>query len=161
MQIDPRLRAKFDPSDAVQQTLINAYQARDQFRGSGIAEEAAWLRQILANHLADEVRKFGREKRQIELEGSLEQQLAQSSARLESWLSGDDTSPSQQAQRHEELLRLADALAALPENQRTVVELHHLNGVPVMQIAEQLRRSRAAVAGLLRRGLRNLRKQLT
>ena len=160
-QIDPRLRAKFDPSDAVQQTLLSAYEARSDFRGGGAAEEAAWLREILANHLADEVRKFSREKRQVELECPLEQRLAESSARLESWLCGQDTSPSEHALRNEQLLRLADALEALPEDQRTAVEMHHLNGMPMAQVAEQLRRSRSAVAGLIRRGIRNLRRQLT
>src|SRR5262249_6635094 len=53
LQIDPRLRPKLDPSDVVQETLLKAHERRDQFRGTTDAELAAWLRQILANQLAE------------------------------------------------------------------------------------------------------------
>ena len=61
LQLDPRLKGKLDPSDAVQQTLLKAHESRSEFRGSGMAEQAAWIRTILANCLADEARKFARE----------------------------------------------------------------------------------------------------
>ena len=72
----------------------------------------------------------------------------------------DSTSPSGQAIRHEELFRLAEALAQLPEDQRMAVELHHLQDCSVAEVAGQLGRTEASVAGLLRRGLRRLRELL-
>jgi RNA polymerase sigma-70 factor (ECF subfamily) len=62
--------------------------------------------------------------------------------------------------RHEDLLRLARALEQLPEDQCTVVELHHLQDRAVADIAATLGRSEAAVAGLLRRGIKRLRELL-
>jgi len=55
---------------------------------------------------------------------------------------------------------LADALATLPAAQRETLVLQHWHGWSVAQIAEHLGRSRTAVAGLLKRGLQNLRIEL-
>jgi RNA polymerase sigma-70 factor (ECF subfamily) len=159
-QLGPRLQAKLDASDAAQQAVLQAHQAWGEFRGTTEAERLAWLRVILANVLAAAVRRFEARARDVARERSLERDLELSSSRLECLLAADQTSPSQRAVRCEELLRLAAALARLPEDQRQVVELHHLRGLPVADVAAQLGRSRAAVVGLLFRGLKRLRQLL-
>jgi RNA polymerase sigma-70 factor (ECF subfamily) len=160
MHLDPRLKGKLDASDIVQQTLLQAHQARDQFRGSGEGERAAWLRQILARNLAHAVRHFGRDKRDVAREHSLEAALGASSARLEAWLAAEQSSPSQQAQRNEQAVRLAQALNELPQAQREAVVLHYFQGCTVADVGRQLGRSTEAVAGLLHRGLKQLRVYL-
>jgi RNA polymerase sigma-70 factor (ECF subfamily) len=152
MQLGARLQAKLDTSDIVQETMLRAHAAAGQFRGSGAAE-AAWLRRILFNTLNDALRHFQAEARDLNLERSLED----SSALLERWLAANDSSPSERAVRHEELLRLADALARLPEGQRTAVELMHLKGHSVDEVSRIMGRSATAVGGLLRRGMSKLR----
>ena len=157
-QIPPQVRSKLDASDLVQLTLLRAYQGLAQFRGRSTAEKAAWLRQILANTLANAVRDLTRERRDVGLERSLEASLNESSSRLEGWLAAGQASPSQLAARNEQLLRLASALDRLPEDQREALLLKHMQGLSVAEIGERLGRSRAAVASLLRRGLRELRQ---
>lgn len=160
LQLDPRLRTKLDASDVVQQTLLQAHAARDQFRGSSPEELTAWLRQILARVLGHAVRDFARGKRDVAQERSLDAALDASSARLETFLAADQSSPSERAGRNEQLLRLADALANLPEAQREAVVLHYWQDWSLADIAKHLNRTTSAVAGLLKRGLGALREQL-
>jgi RNA polymerase sigma-70 factor (ECF subfamily) len=144
----------------VQQTLLESHQAWDRLRGLNEAQRTAWLRCALANNLADEARRLGAQVRDIGREQSLQRALDESSARLEALLEVDQSSPSEHAVRQEDLLRLADALSRLPDDQRTAVELHHLEGRTLGETAEVLGRSRSAVASLVFRGLRNLRRTL-
>lgn len=158
IQLGAALQAKLDPSDVVQQTLLKAHQNWGRFRGRTEAEVAAWLRAILARHLADVARKYaprlgGRER-------SLEAALEQSSSRLESWLAVEATSASQKCERQEQLLRMAEGLARLPDDQRVALELRHLRGLAVAEVARQMGRSTAAVGSLLYRGLKSLRECL-
>ncbi|MFO0966975.1 MAG: sigma-70 family RNA polymerase sigma factor [Gemmataceae bacterium] len=159
-QLDPRWQAKLDPSDIVQQTLLEAHASMAQFRGSGGAELAAWLRKILAHNLANAVRDLSRKKRDPRRESSLEQGIETASARLERWLASEQEAPDARAQRQEQLLRLASALNTLIPPQREAVELRYLHGKDLDAIARQMGRTEASVAGLLHRGLTQLRKQL-
>jgi RNA polymerase sigma-70 factor (ECF subfamily) len=158
LHLPPRLRGKLDASDVVQQALLRAHRHRDQFRGRGDAELAAWLRRILATTLADAARQFGAGKRDLALEQSLEAAFHDSSERLETLLRPGAPSPSAAAARHEDLSRLAAALARLPEDQRAALELHYLQGCSVAETAGHLARTERSVAGLLRRGLKTLRE---
>jgi RNA polymerase sigma-70 factor (ECF subfamily) len=160
LHLSPRLRGKVDPSDIVQQTLLKACERGYQCRSHNGAERTAWLRRILANTLADALRTFGYAKRDVALERSLEAALEESSVRLRAMLRPEPSSPSQQAVRQEGWRRLSGALEQLPADQRAVIEMHHLQGLPVPEVAEHLQRSEAAVAGLLRRGLKKLRQLL-
>jgi RNA polymerase sigma-70 factor (ECF subfamily) len=159
-QVDRRLRGKLDASGVVQQTLLEAYQGLDGFRGRSEAELTAWLRRILARNLADEIRRLGAGKRDVGRERSLEEAVDQSSANIAAWLAAAQSSPSQQAVGHEQLLRLAAALACLPEDQRTAVELHHLQGCSLAEVGLHMQRSKEAVAGLLSRAIKRLRELL-
>src|ERR1700757_4007673 len=91
LHLGDRLQTKFDPSDVVQQALLEAHRKQADFRGKSQAELAGWLRQMLAYTIADAVRAFGRAKRNAAQERSLEAALDRSSSRLEAWIASDQT----------------------------------------------------------------------
>ena len=160
LQLGTRFQRRFDSSDIVQETLLKAHAELPQFRGSTQAELVCWLQRILTNVVADEVRKARAKKRDVGLEQSIQAALDQSSVRLEGYLAAAEASPSEQAQRHELLLRVAAALEQLPADQRDVVVLRDLSGTSVGEIAKSLGRTEKSVAGLLLRGRRRLRELL-
>jgi RNA polymerase sigma-70 factor (ECF subfamily) len=160
IQLDPGPRNRIDPSDVVQQTLLEAHAKRDQFQGDDSAL-AGWLRQALVNNLRDAWRALRRDRRDIRKEQALAEDVAQSSGRLAGMLAARHSSPSQHAVRNEDLLRLADALTRLPDTQREAIVLHHLQGCSLSETARSLGKTDAAVAGLLHRGLKNLREVMS
>jgi RNA polymerase sigma-70 factor (ECF subfamily) len=156
VQLESRFAAKFDASDVVQQTLLEAV---PNFRGSTEAELTAWLRQILAHALAHEIRRYhGTAKRDITQEVSLEAELAQSSQRLGSLLAESGPSPSQQAARRELDVLLADVLARLSPDHRDVLIFRHLENLSHDDIATRMNRSAGAVRMLWVRALAALRE---
>lgn len=160
LQLEPQLREKLDASDIVQQTLLEAHQQREGFRGESPAEFAGWLKQILVHNLLDVIRSFRREKRDVAREQSLGESFDRSTVRLAALIVADQSSPSIKVERDEQGLQLADALAKLPDAQREALVLQHWHSWSVAQIAEHMGRSRTAVAGLLKRGLMKLREEL-
>ena len=161
IQCESRFQAKFDASDIVQQTLLEAVRAFPQFRGSTEAELTAWLRRILAHALAHEVRRYhGAQKRDVTLEVSLDAALAQSSQRLGAMLAESGPSPSQQVAQRELDVLLAEVLARLPDNYREVLILRHLEGLSHDEIALRMNRTAGAVRMLWTRALVALRQEL-
>jgi RNA polymerase sigma-70 factor (ECF subfamily) len=162
LQVDPAILDKVDLSGVVQQSLLEAIeeQRRPSPRVRTEGQTAAWLRSILSHNLADRLRRLTAQKRDGRKERSLDAALDQSASRLDAWLAVQESSPSQKAIRQEDTLRMIEALAALPENQRRAIEMHHLEEQPLAEIARQLGSTKAAVAGLLHRGLKALRARL-
>src|SRR5262249_3096016 len=146
LHTESRFQGKFDPSDIVQQTLLEAFRALPQFRGQTEPELKAWLRQILAYALAHEIRRYhGTQQRDLAREVSFEEALAQSSQRLENMRAASGSSPSQQAARREQEVLLADRLARLPEDYREVIILRNLEGLSHEKVARRMNRSVGAV----------------
>lgn len=147
-----KLRKKMDASDLVQDAMLKAVHKAEDFRGSTNGQYKAWLRMILKNTLLDAVKKHRLPEESIK-------ETEDSSRRTEKWLAANEPSPDSHVAREELFELLSKFLSELPEDGQEVLVLHYIRGWKVSQIADELGRTRASVAGLVRRGLDQLRKE--
>ncbi len=158
LQLGRRLQGKVEPSDLVQEAFLEAYRDFDHFRGSTSAELLAWLRQVLAHNLANQVRRYQKTRRRdVRLERDLAAELEQSSQALERGLTAVQATPSQLAEHREQAVRLADALEQLPDDYREVLLLRHFEGLSFPEVAQRLGRSVDSVKNVWARALARLR----
>jgi RNA polymerase sigma-70 factor (ECF subfamily) len=159
-QLNRRIAARAAASDIVQQTFLEACRSFPQFAGQDIRELVAWLHRILDHKIAGAIRNHAQlQKRSVGRERSIDDSHG-GGASLKEDLDANATSPSQKAIRGEDAERLAHALAVLPDDQREAVRLRHLEGWALADIAEHFGRTPAATAGLIKRGMKALRRHL-
>jgi RNA polymerase sigma-70 factor (ECF subfamily) len=159
-QLEGRISVRVDASDIIQQTFLEAHRGFAQFAAQDAQDLAAWLKSILDHKVASAIRDHALlQKRSLRREQSLDDSR-RGDTPLKQELDAGITSPSQKAMRGEEEQRLTQALTALPDDQREAVRLRHLEGWPLADIAAHLGRTRAATAGLIKRGMTALRRQL-
>jgi len=151
------LRAKTDGSDAVQETLVNAYERFDQFRGETEKEFAAWLRKALARNLLNLARHFHAHARRVEREESLEAMLERSASDLGRFGGDGRDSPSSVARKRESGVLLAEALDKLSADHREVIVLRSLQELEWEDVAREMGRTADAVRKLWVRALAELR----
>ena len=155
LHIDRRLGGKADASDLVQETCLDAGRDFGHFRGAQERELVAWLREVLADNLADLLRRQrGAQSRDVTRERRLVDELNTS---LANGLVGTGTSPSQHASRREQAVLVAGALARLPKDYARVLVLRHLEGLSYVEIADRMGRTAEAVKKLWARALVMLR----
>ncbi len=160
-RLDPRIAARVDASDVVQDTLIEASRRLDEYLLERPLPYFAWLRQLAGErivgthrqHVHAQRRSIYRERRGLEIP-------EKSAAALVSRLFADDTSPSNQLARKEQTARVMEALASLSVKDREVLLMRHLEQLSAAEIADALEISEAAVKSRLVRGLLHLRALL-
>lgn len=145
--LNPRHWRRADPSDLAQKTILEAHLKRADFRGTTEKELVAWLEIILDHRIKDEVRNIECQKNNPGREVPVERADGEARKR---------TSPLSELVRHEEILRLAEALDQLPGDQRRAVEHRHLHGLTVAETADLMGQSRYSVARLLRPAMARL-----
>ena len=161
VRIDPRLAARIDPSDVVQTTCLEACRDFARFRGTSEAELLAWLRAVLANKVWHTVRDHLRaQKRTVRRELPLDDS-GDGGLPLRKAMVAGGSSPSGRAMRDEVEQRMKEFLKTVPADQRKAIQLRYLRGCSIAEVAERLGRSESAVAGLLKRGLKSLRKHMS
>jgi RNA polymerase sigma-70 factor, ECF subfamily len=149
VRIPASLRRIVDADDLRQSMMLRFYLSGSKFRWRSDAERRAYLHRLLVSVLIDELR---RERRGCRSGRRVAVVLGEVPA--------DWTSPSRKAIRNERQARLVEAIAAIPADQRMAVTLVYLQGRTLTEAAQIMGKTVWAVAGLLRRALVTLRKQL-
>jgi RNA polymerase sigma-70 factor (ECF subfamily) len=160
-QLGRLVRAKSDASDIVQMTMLEAHRDFQQFSGKEEAELLAWMRRILSHNLFNEHRRYTAKRRAAAREVSLDQVCSgveHSSVSLGKGLADQSPRPSQLALKRESAVAIADVLAQLPDDYRTVLMLRILEGASAEEVAERMGRTAGAVRMLQLRALGAMRK---
>lgn len=159
-QMETWMNAKIDASDLIQQTMMDAHQGFDQFRGKSEAEWIGWLKKILQHNTVDFCRKYkGTEKRNANREVSFAQSQSQSLFRAAEPDANEET-PSEVIMRKENEILLADALSKLPDDYQEVIYLRNMQQLPFQEIADKMERSQGAVQMLWLRAIKQLQEQM-
>ena len=131
MQAD--LRPKAAASDLVQETLLEGQRDFDRFTGETETDLIRWLQRILKNNLLDAVRHCHTLKRDARREHDLT-----ASGLAPSALVDHSARPSQVVQREELVSAVDQAVDSLPVRLKTVILLHHKEGLGFEEIGRRL-----------------------
>ena len=162
LHLDPRLGARVDPSDVVQETLAEAARRLDEYLRRPPLPFYPWLRQIALDRLLDLRRRHLRaRKRSVAREEPGVLSLPdESAAELAARLIDLGSSPSRHLLREELRERVRAALGRLPAGDREVLVLRHLEQMPARDVAAVLGVGEGAVRMRLVRALGRLRDLL-
>lgn len=154
--IGEQLASRLDESDIVQQTCLSVFGRIEGFDGDDPDQFVAWLRTIHENNVRNVLRDHvSTQKRSVNRELALETDVG-----VHEIAPSQQSSPSQRLMQGEQAVRLAAALQKLSPDQREAVRLRYLEGWSLAEISEHTDRTKHSIAGLIKRGLSSLRKEL-
>lgn len=137
------LRAKIEPDDIAQETLIAIHNGIGGFQGRDYRAFLGWVFRIAENRIRDAADHFGAKKRTPEI-----------------LFAPGQTSPSTAAARTEEVALVVEAMEDLGEDHREVIRLRRFEEHSVREIAELKGRTENAIRILYCRALKALRAAL-
>jgi len=147
------VRSEADAADLTQDVFVRAYRALPRLQSPEAF--SSWLYRIAINLSRNYLRDAARSRAESLEYGGDE---AEGGQREIADTSGD---PADLAQVQDMALRVRQAIATLSPDHRTVVTLHHLEGMPVEQIAAIMNCSVGTVKSRLSRARDHLRRKLT
>jgi len=150
------LRSQVDASDLVQETFLRAVRDFPNFQGCEERELMAWLRKIMANCLADQIKHHKRKVRNRSRQESLDTLLINPPASARGLPTARGPSPSEAAVRHEQMVLLANAVDRLPPEYRLVYLQRTIEHQPFEVIAARMNRGVGAVRMLWVRAIERL-----
>lgn len=160
VQLHRRLQAKVDPSDLVQQSLLEAHRGFDDFRGQTPQDWLAWLKHVVQHNAVDADKHYrGAARRDLRREHN--PTPVDGSASRAPWSPVDPSpSPSQFVLQSERELGLAAAIERLPDDYRQVILLRNVERLPFDEVARRMDRTRGACQMLWARAVEQLRSIL-
>lgn len=154
-ELGSTLRPKAGASDLVQESLLDAQKAFDQFAGSTRADFIAWVGQILRHNLADLARRYrDAECRAVTREQSLADDPPPGAP------TGGTASPSAIVTRAEDEGRLRAAIARLPDESRLVLAWRQQDRLGWAEIGTRLGKSAEAARKVWFRAVERLREEM-
>jgi RNA polymerase sigma-70 factor (ECF subfamily) len=144
------LAARVDPSDVVQEALLQSAHDLAQFRGTSQGEWVAWLRRLVAGHAAKAQRCHHAGRRTVDREA----------APATSAVPDRRTDVVTRLVQAEDAARVAAAVETLPEAMREVVIRRLIDRASMAAVAQALGLAPAAVRALLSQAARRLAAQL-
>jgi RNA polymerase sigma-70 factor (ECF subfamily) len=162
LRLNPRLQARVDPSDVVQDTLAEADAKLGDYAQRRPLPFYPWLRRLAWEHLVRLHRRHVvARRRSVRCEEVPPAPLPDASVwELASRLAARGSSPSARLRRDEQRSRVRQALARLGENDREVLVLRYLEDLSPREIAAVLGVTEATVKMRQLRALQRLREQL-
>lgn len=162
VRIDPRLAARVDPSDVVQEALVEATRKLPNYLRDRPLPFYPWLRQIAWERLVHlHAQHVGTQKRSVTREDRGDFVPDQSAMQLVDRLVDGGTSPSGRMAREEIRARVRQAIRRLPPHYREVVILRHLEQLAFQEIAGILAIGQAATRSRYRRAMERLHNLLS
>jgi RNA polymerase sigma-70 factor, ECF subfamily len=160
-RLDRRLAARVDPSDIVQETMIDAYRKLAQFLRQQPVPLVVWLRKIVAQRLIDTHRRhLGSQRRSVIRERRESQPLDTSAPELIDLIAKGKSGPSGELMREEQMECVRAAIDRLPARYREVLVMRHFDQMEPDEIAQALGISPGAVRARIIRGLVRLKESL-
>jgi RNA polymerase sigma-70 factor, ECF subfamily len=162
LRMDPRLAPRVDPSDVVQETLVEADRRLDGYLRDRPLPFYPWLRQIAWDRLVEQHRRHVRAgRRSVTREEARVPGLSGASAlELADRLLDPGGGPSEGLRREELRRRVRSALEALPEADREVLALRYLEQLSAKEVGAVLGVGEQAAKKRALRALQRLRDAL-
>ena len=133
------LQKTLEPEDVLQDTLARSWEMIARFKWRGRDSFLRWLTAIAEHLILNAAQKSARSPLQLDRD-----------------LQAEGISSSRARRREERFQRLQDALRSLTPDQRQAIQLARMEGLPILDVAKQMKKSPETVKKIITRALRRL-----